>query len=122
MESDSQAQGGLNRMIIILTIISILLALGSTWYKYFYAKNYDYLVEASCDPNIENCFVRDCENPDDCPPNGLSIYKEYYIKAYDFQNCSDNSCTEQCSSGAIKCEVIECGNDEEDSCSADLEQ
>ena len=66
----------LNIILIVLFFTSFLIAIGSSYYKYYYAKDYDFLVEASCNPEIEKCNFRDCENePDSCPPNGLSNYK-----------------------------------------------
>ncbi len=97
----------LNSILTILFFLSFLLAIGASYYKYFYTKNYDYLVEATCDPNAGKCFYRDCENnPDSCPPNNLSYYKEYYVKAYDFPKCSDNSCQTECENGTISCKMI----------------
>lgn len=105
-------------VLVVLFFLLFIVAIGSTFYRYLYTKDYDYLVEASCDPVIEQCFVRDCENdPDSCPPNGLSLYKQYYVKAYDFPQCSDNSCQIQCESGAIQCEIIACDVEAGDECS-----
>jgi hypothetical protein len=97
----------MNMMMIVLLIVTFLFAVGASYYKYYYTKDYDYLVEAKCDPSTEKCFFRDCDNqPDLCPPNNLSYYKEYYVKAYDFPKCSDNSCETECSMGVIGCELV----------------
>ena len=97
----------LNTVLTILFFVSFVMAIGASYYKYYYTKNYDYLVEASCNPDFEKCNFRDCDtNPDNCPPNGLSYYKEFYVKAYDFPKCSDNSCLVECTNGTIKCEAI----------------
>ncbi len=101
---------------IFLCLIFLLAPIGSSFYKYFYTKNYDYLIEAKCNPSIEKCFLRDCKNSVDCPPNGLSVYKEFYIKAYDFHLCSQNSCEKECSQNLITCIPIECGNSQDDNC------
>ncbi|MEQ1561116.1 MAG: hypothetical protein ABL899_00170 [Nitrospira sp.] len=94
----------------ILTLLFFIFFLGATfssYYKYFYIKDYDYLIEAGCDPLLEECSFRDCEkNPDICPPNNLSYYKEYYVKAYDFQKCSDNSCSYECLNMEIVCREV----------------
>ncbi len=102
-----------------LTLAFVLLALpvGSSYYKYYYTANYDYLIEAECDASIEKCFSRDCTDPDQCPPNGLSSYKQFYVKAYDFHKCSDNSCKKECNSSIIECIPILCGDSTEDVCS-----
>src|SRR3989344_8722729 len=106
-----------NNVLTILFFITFLAVIGSTWYSYLYTKNFDYLVEAPCDTNNEKCFYRDCENePDSCPPNGLSNYKQFYIKAYDFPQCSDNSCAQECETGMLVCKPIECNESQGDSC------
>ena len=103
----NQTKSYLNTILALLFFASFLVAIGSSYYKYYYTKDYDYLVEAKCNPETEQCNFRDCENePDICPPNGLSYYKEYYIKAYDFPKCSDNSCEIECSNGTINCVLI----------------
>jgi hypothetical protein len=114
---ESRTRSHINKYIGIIFIVLFLSAILSSWYKYEYTKNYDYLVETECNPDIEVCFSRDCEeDPDSCPPNMLSNYKQYYIKAYDFPNCADESCGEACTSGVIQCEEILCGESEEDEC------
>ena len=98
---------GFNSALTFLFVVSFLLAIGASYYKYYYTKDYNYLVEAKCDPISKQCSFRDCENePDICPPNNLSYYKGYYVKAYDFPKCSDNSCEIECESGTISCELI----------------
>ena len=94
-----------------------IIPIASNFNKYYFAKSYDYLVEVACDPQVEICFFRDCSLPDECPPNGISDYKKLYVKAYDFNKCSDNSCEEECASGLIKCTSVECGQSAEDVCS-----
>lgn len=106
----------LNKLINWIFIISFASVIGASFYHFLYKKNYDYLVETSCDPAIEECYYRDCENPDDCPPNQLSVYKVYYVKSYDFATCTDNSCKDECESGAIRCEPIPCDIENEDIC------
>lgn len=111
----------LDRILTLLFFLLLISALGLTFYKFYYLKNYEYLVEAPCDPDSEVCFQRDCEtSPDDCPPNGLSDYKQFHVTAKDFFKCSDDSCVMECSSGAIDCEQILCGDSPEDMCSGPL--
>lgn len=103
---------------LILSLIILMVPIGSNFYKYYYTKSYDYLIEAKCDPSKEICFSRDCTNPDDCPPNGLANYKLFYVKAYDFLKCSDNSCEKECNDGLIKCIPVKCGESTDDTCTA----
>lgn len=111
----------LDKALIFVFTLSFLFVIGTVFYRYIYTKNYDYLIEASCDPLVENCFFRDCTNTDDCPPNELSIYKQWTIKAYDFPKCADNSCKSECESGQIACISIPCGDSKDDDCSTNLE-
>jgi hypothetical protein len=98
--------------IIILFIVPIF----SSFYKYYFLKDYNFIVEAPCDESKETCFTRDCSIADECPPNEISIYKEWYIKAYDFSKCADNTCAKECENGIIKCKAIECDIDAGDNC------
>jgi hypothetical protein len=97
-------------------VVILIIPIGSAYYHYFVNQDYDFLVEVRCDSNEETCYSRDCSNPDDCPPNGLSVYKQYSINALDFRKCSDNSCEKECKSGSVKCTEIVCGNADEDVC------
>ena len=99
--------------------ISCLMAVASAFYFFYYKKDYDFIVEVVCDTSKETCFQRDCSNPDDCPPNGLSDFKRYILNAGDFKMCANEDCTNACETGAIKCEPIQCEEDLEagESCS-----
>ncbi len=111
--------GNSSLLIERLVILFIFLApFSANFYKYYYTKNYDYIIETPCDIEQESCYLRDCSNPDDCPPNGLTEYKMYSIKAYDFKKCSDNTCESECSQNIIECTPIPCGESDEDTCSS----
>lgn len=105
-----------NKAFVFIFALMFFSALFSSFYKYYYTKDYDYAVEASCDPALEKCFSRDCSNADDCPPNGLSVYKVWHIKAYDFPKCSDNSCKKECEEKTLQCEPIVCDAEAGDEC------
>jgi len=89
-------------------MILCLLAIGASFYFYYFKKDYDFIVEAKCDPTAETCFYRDCTNPDDCPPNQLSYYNTYTIKAHDFRFCLEGDCDQVCKNGLISCQKTEC--------------
>ena len=104
---------------LLLISLSCAVTILSSFYSLYYKKNYDFIVEVSCDPSLETCFQRDCSNPDDCPPNGLSDFKRYTLKAYDFNKCENEDCTNACLNGLIECKQISCIEDLEagESCS-----
>jgi len=104
----------------IFALVVFSSAIISNFYFFYFQKNYEFIVESPCDTDKEECFQRDCSNPDDCPPNGLSDFKRYSLNANDFQYCVDEDCTEACESSQIKCEQIACTPDEEfgESCSS----
>lgn len=85
----------------------------SNFYFFYFKKDYDFIVETSCNSEFEECFERDCTNPDDCPPNELSLFKRYSLQASDFIYCENEDCTFACESGKIECEKIECEPNEE---------
>lgn len=95
-----------------LSVVAVIL---STGYKFLVLKDYNFIVEAPCDPTREVCFTRDCSGGD-CPPNELENYRIFAVPAGDFPKCADNSCLEECLSGLISCEEIVCGDDSEDEC------
>lgn len=104
---------------VALTLLSlmVLVAILATGWLFFIKRDYDFVVEASCNPEMETCFYRDCSVEGDCPPNELEHYKVYVVNAADFRYCSDNSCAAECSSDSITCEQVVCGEAEEDECS-----
>lgn len=99
--------------VISLSVVAVIL---STGYKFLIQKDYDFIVEAACDPLAEACFYRDCSEGD-CPPNELEYYKTFLVPASDFPRCSDNSCAPECSSETIACEEIICDEAEGEDCS-----
>ena len=108
----------------ILNVIIFVLAIASSFYFFYYKKNFNFIVEIPCDSQKEECFLRDCSLPDNCPPNQLSSFKRYTVKAKDFQNyCQQDDCTLACENKQINCQTIKCQEDEEigESCSLPIE-
>lgn len=87
--------------------------IATSFYFFYYKKDYDFIVEVPCDSTKETCFVRDCSEADVCPPNNLSSFKRYSLKAADFKMCTNEDCTQVCETGAIKCELQACVEDVE---------
>lgn len=96
---------------LILIFISIIVVVILSFYNFYIKKNFDFIVETSCNPDIEECTYRDCTNRDDCPPNQLSTFKRYVLKANDFLKCPNEDCKELCEKGEIKCELLSCEED-----------
>ena len=99
--------------------LSCLVSIVVSFYFFYFKKNYDFIVEVACDPSKEECFERDCSNPDNCPPNELSNFKRYTLNANDFKMCANEDCAKACTTGIIKCEQVACEANSElgESCS-----
>jgi hypothetical protein len=109
-------RGVFNTALTVIFSLSLVIAIGSNFYRYIYTKQYTFLVEAPCDATLEKCFHRACETSDDCPPNNLSVYKKYTLSGKDFSQCSDNSCKQECESNQIACSVVLCNESVGDTC------
>lgn len=96
-----------------LNIILFLAVIANSFYFFYIKKDFDFIVETVCDPTLEQCLLRDCTNPDDCPPNGLQEFKRYTLNANDFKYCENEDCKTVCESGQVQCEIIPCIEDEE---------
>ncbi len=102
-----------NNVFLYVIFSCILLSFLTSFYFFYLKKDYDFIVEVSCDPTIEECISRDCTDPANCPPNGLSEFKRYVLKAYDFKYCENEDCKDVCEKKEIECIQIECAEDEE---------
>lgn len=99
-----------------ILLISVCVVLGLSLYKNYIKKDYTFYTEAFCDSSASECFVRSCENPDDCPPNQLEEYRAFELPAAEFVNCSDNSCLNICPSTEHSCTEILCSSLEDSEC------
>ena len=101
------------RDIILIIIFSLFftVSIGAKYYKFFTQNNYDLLLETSCEPESESCFVYECNYPEDeeCEP-----YKYIEIKAYDFiqNDLEDEEYGLQCTDVDAPCTVIQCSPEE----------
>lgn len=93
----------------------VVVAVCATAYLFLVKEDYAFVVEAPCDPAQNTCFTRDCSGGE-CPPNELEQYRVFAVSAHDFPVCADNSCLQECTSGAIECVEYVCGESEEDEC------
>ncbi|MFA6354903.1 MAG: hypothetical protein WCW65_00555 [Candidatus Paceibacterota bacterium] len=98
-----------HNLFLYILLAGVIITILSSFYFFYFKKDYDFIVETQCNPETETCFYRDCESsPDDCPPNGLSYYNTYTLKASDFKSCVNEDCTEACTAGTINCIKTEC--------------
>lgn len=100
----------------------MILTIVVTGYKFLFGLEYEFYVEAPCDPSSQTCFVRDCSEPESCPPNELESYRAFYLSAEDFNTCRNNSCLYSCTNGIIECQEVLCGESEGDECSHPQEE
>lgn len=100
-----------NDWFLWLIGISCFVAIILSFYFFYFKKDYDFIVEVTCDSAKEQCFQRDCSKPGNCPPNGLSDFKRYSLNAGDFKMCENEDCASVCETGSIKCAPIACVED-----------
>ena len=112
-ESGLQKQKKFFTLFTTINIAIFLIVIISSFYFLFLKKDFQFLVETNCDKNKEQCFERDCTNPDDCPPNNLTVFKRYSLKASDFKYCTNEDCAEACETHKIKCAEVKCINSNE---------
>lgn len=112
----SNSTDGVTKALFILVSALVLVAVVNNFYIFYYQKNYNFIVEVSCDTTEQSCFIRDC-NDGECPPNELEQYRMFSLNAKDFSLCETDSCLRACLSGQITCSEILCGESEEDTCS-----
>lgn len=105
-------------VFIVVIALMILVVSWSSWYIYLYTKDYAFIVETPCpeDQAMSACFVRDCSEEGSCPPNNLSVYGRWQIKASDFDKCSGQNCLEACTLKQISCQRIPCNASDGEDC------
>ncbi len=105
--------------LILINILLFVIVLANSFYFFYIKKDFDFMVETSCDTSKEECFLRDCSDPDSCPPNGLTEFKRYTLNANSFKYCENEDCKIACEGNQINCENIPCEENPEmgESCS-----
>ncbi len=109
-----------DRAVVILVIfiaVSLVVVCITAYSKYWFFKDYFFLVEAPCDANSRVCYIRDC-NEEYCPPNELAEYTVYRLKAHTFAQCTDNTCMNVCDENRSLCTEISCSEAEGYQCSS----
>jgi hypothetical protein len=102
--------------LVFLLVGSCIFSIFISFYFYAIKKEHNFFVETACDTTKENCFYRDCESEDaECPPNNLSYYSKYSIRAKDFPMCVNEDCADFCTSQQKdSCIKIACTQEELD--------
>lgn len=104
-----------SKVLLGAVAFSVVLTIGITAYLYLGVKDYNFVVEAHCEPSEQTCFYRDCSTGE-CPPNELEYYRVFEVRSGDFKNCSDNSCLYECENEKVSCEEVICSDQEDGNC------
>lgn len=100
-----------------LFLSGFFVAIVASFVRYYNLKEFLVHIEVPCDPLVEKCFYRDCENSLDCPPNGLSNYRQFSLSGAVFASCNDiDGCSEVCKQSGGPCTEIVCGETNDDVC------
>lgn len=103
--------------LTIFSLILFVVVVGWNVYSYYFQKNFEVFTESMCDPELQNCFYRDC-TLEECPPNGFEYYKKFSIQAYNLKQCDQNGdCGTFCEEKSTSCTEIPCDSST-DACSA----
>jgi hypothetical protein len=97
-----------HNIFLYVLLISVIISIASSFYFFYFKRDFNFIVETKCNPETETCFYRDCTINDNCPSDNLSYYNTYTIKASDFKYCTDEDCTSACKTGVILCKKTEC--------------
>ncbi|HMP85081.1 MAG TPA: hypothetical protein PKE08_00225 [Candidatus Paceibacterota bacterium] len=104
-----------SKILLLILVLSLIYAIGSSYYRFYISKDYQVTVEISCDPETEKCFVYEDEETGE-----VSYYKIINKNASNILICDQDSenCSEPiCEFGESNCEIIECDEGEGiDSC------
>src|SRR4051812_19544750 len=105
----------MNKWLFAVVAALFVSAIANNFYTFYIKKDYDFTVEAPCDPAKQVCYIRDCSDGS-CPPNNLSEYRVFHLNAADFDKCQDDSCLSECLSGSVGCNEDKCVESEESTC------
>jgi hypothetical protein len=99
-----------NLLIALFLILFFAISIGAKYLKFLVQQDYLLVIETSCDPTSEACFVFECEN---LATEGCEPYKYIEVQAKPF---SDNNLEYsdyglQCEELDFPCEVIECSSE-----------
>ncbi|MFZ3043541.1 MAG: hypothetical protein WA058_00285 [Minisyncoccia bacterium] len=97
-----------SKILFVILFVLIAGSAGATYYRYVVQRDYTIEAEATCDPQIESCFVHICDSAagEECtgdPATDTSYYKIIDRKAKNIPLC--DPAAEGC--GALTCPVGE---------------
>lgn len=118
-----------NKIINWFFLLSIFLVIFFGIYRFFISRNFLLIFETECDPTVEKCFVRHCdESLDECTGNedkDVWYYSKVKKMAYDVKECNPQK--EECPDESIcdqpvsqRCWIEKCNEetlDEGEECS-----
>lgn len=106
-----------NKVFFWGVFLLIATSVGVTYYRYVVALDYFVLLQSSCDPAVESCFLYECDPtvPDaECsedPADDAYYYKDIKKKAYAVKDCVNSSegCADlHCQPGEKNCVEVPC--------------
>lgn len=104
-----------SRILVIFIVLAIIFAIGLSFYEYFIKKDFSLYIKETCDPNIDKCFLHQCEDGDTrCSslPDGKFYYKIIYQKEYKAPVCTDADCPSiTCDANDKDCSVNYCSDE-----------
>jgi hypothetical protein len=105
-----------SKVINILFLSGFFVVIVGSFARYYFLKEFPVNIEVSCDPSLELCFQRDCEK-DECPPNGLSTYRQFELAGHTFAACDTvDGCESFCKNNSGECIETVCGETDGDIC------
>ena len=98
-----------HNIFLYVLLIGVIISITSSFYFFYFKKDFNFIIETKCNPETETCFYRNCTNPDNCPPNKFSYYNTYIVRARDFKACGmSEDCLNACTTGSIPCLKTKC--------------
>lgn len=97
------------KIFIFFILILFLVVAGERYLEYIHNKNFEILVNTSCQLGEQGCFVADCEAGPDCDQ---TPYKKVSILAKEAPKClGEHTCENFTCSGLESCEITYCSEE-----------
>lgn len=83
-----------SKVLFVMGAAIIIASLFMVYNRYIVSRDYDLLIQVACDPQLESCFVGECDHENDsrCEGEATRYYKVAFKKAYEFPpaECTEN--------------------------------